>query len=141
MDKQNKIIIGVAAGVIIVLIVLFALFNNQTSGTISNNELYRHEGEVTLADLSKESSCPYTTDKIVLAKCLTEKGWTMYGADWCPHCKAQKEMFGVDAFKFVNYVECPENSNLCNAKGITGYPTWIVESTSTSATTTSASTL
>jgi glutaredoxin len=59
------------------------------------------------------------------AKCLSEKGATMFGAEWCGHCKEQKEMFG-ESFKYVNYVECPQNQDLCQQKGITGYPTWII---------------
>lgn len=58
------------------------------------------------------------------AKCLAEKNATMYGADWCPHCQAQKAAFG-GSFKFVPYVECPQNPKLCLDKGIEGYPTWI----------------
>jgi len=66
-----------------------------------------------------------------LAKHLTATGATMYGTYWCPHCKAQKKLFG-DAFKYVTYVDCdpgaPRNSNpaLCKAKGIRKYPTWII---------------
>jgi glutaredoxin len=60
------------------------------------------------------------------AECLTEKGITMYGAEWCSHCNNQKKMFG-SSFKYVNYVECPKNPNLCNSKGIRGYPTWEID--------------
>jgi thiol-disulfide isomerase/thioredoxin len=49
----------------------------------------------------------------------------MYGASWCPHCQKQKAAFGVDAFKYVNYVECPDNPKVCLDKKIKGYPTWI----------------
>ena len=64
------------------------------------------------------------------AQCLTEKGAAMYGAYWCNHCAAQKEMFGK-SFKYINYVECDargENAKpeLCEQAGITGYPTWII---------------
>jgi len=61
-----------------------------------------------------------------LAKCLTEKGIKMYGSIYCPHCAAQKALFG-DAFKFVNYVECTnaENSNLCS--GLMGVPAWDIQ--------------
>lgn len=58
------------------------------------------------------------------AKCLAEKKITMYGADWCPHCQNEKRAFG-DSFRFVPYVECPDNPQLCLAAGIRGYPTWI----------------
>lgn len=59
-----------------------------------------------------------------LAQALATKGITMYGAEWCPHCQAQKALFG-DTFKLIPYVECPENEKLCLDKGVRGYPTWI----------------
>ncbi len=59
------------------------------------------------------------------AQCLSDKGATMYGAVWCPHCQNQKRLFG-DAFSKVPYVECPENPSACTAAGIAGYPTWIM---------------
>lgn len=59
------------------------------------------------------------------AKCLTEKNATMYGAEWCQSCKEQKMLFGK-SFKYVNYVECPQNPGLCKEKGIERYPTWII---------------
>lgn len=65
------------------------------------------------------------------AKCLTEKGVEMYGAYWCPNCQRQKLDFG-NSFRFIDYIECdakdPEGKgqpDLCEQKGITGYPTWI----------------
>ncbi|MFH1063629.1 MAG: hypothetical protein V1729_00955 [Candidatus Woesearchaeota archaeon] len=69
-------------------------------------------------------------DKEALAKCLTEKGFKMYGTYWCSHCQAQKDMFG-DAFKQINYIECAiQGSDLpaeeCTLAGIRGYPTWVL---------------
>lgn len=58
------------------------------------------------------------------AQCLADQEFTMYGAYWCPHCKAEKARFG-DSFKLVPYVECTENVALCKEKDIRGYPTWI----------------
>ena len=63
--------------------------------------------------------------KITFAKCLTEQNVTMYGASWCSHCNNQKEMFG-DAFQYVNYVECTEDTIACESAGVRGYPTWVV---------------
>lgn len=62
------------------------------------------------------------------AKHLSEKGVTMYGAYWCPHCASQKKLFG-SSFDYVNYVECDPRGNnaqpqLCESKGIEGFPTW-----------------
>lgn len=62
-------------------------------------------------------------------KCLTQKGATMYGASWCPHCKAQKEMFGTSV-KYLSYVECAADDGsqtvACEKAGIKAYPTWII---------------
>lgn len=58
------------------------------------------------------------------AKCLSEKGAVMYGANWCPHCQNEKKRFG-SSFKFIPYVECPDEPQKCLAAGIEGYPTWI----------------
>lgn len=57
------------------------------------------------------------------AKCLTEKGATMYGTQWCSHCKNQKELFGK-SFKYIDYVDCDYNKDECLRNGIRGYPTW-----------------
>ena len=58
------------------------------------------------------------------AQCLATKNLTMYGAVWCSHCKAQKELF-EDSFKYVPYVECTETPDKCLAKEVQAYPTWI----------------
>ncbi len=61
-----------------------------------------------------------------LAQCLADKKVTMYGAYWCSHCQSQKKLFG-DSFKYIPYVECTENDGkVCIAKGIQGFPTWLV---------------
>lgn len=58
------------------------------------------------------------------AKCVADYGLTMYGAEWCSHCLAEKKAFG-DSFKYINYIECPDNIQLCVDTGIIGYPTWV----------------
>ncbi len=63
------------------------------------------------------------------ATCLKDAGAKFYGAFWCPHCQAQKALFGKSV-KLLPYVECsnPDGQSqnaTCNAKGIQGYPTWI----------------
>ena len=66
---------------------------------------------------------------VQFAQCLSEKNAVFYGAFWCPHCLAQKALFG-SAVSEIKYVECstPDgNSQLavCKAKGVQSYPTWI----------------
>ncbi len=58
------------------------------------------------------------------AQCLADKKFTMYGADWCPHCQNEKRAFG-DSFRLIPYVQCPKEPQRCTAEKITGYPTWI----------------
>jgi len=81
----------------------------------------------TIADNSSHSPATVSQAKI-LAECLTKKGVIMYGAYWCPHCQAQKTLFGED-FQYIKYQECDpkgENGNpaACDAAGVKGYPTW-----------------
>jgi len=65
------------------------------------------------------------------AQCLTEQGATMYGTEWCPHCKDQKAIFG-SAFEFIDYVDCEENKQACLNAGIRGYPSWVIDGEITS---------
>lgn len=67
------------------------------------------------------------------ATCLTEKGAVMYGTDWCPHCQAQKELFGR-SFRNIIYINCDKAPEKCDAAGVEGYPTWVINGTSYSST-------
>ncbi len=76
--------------------------------------------------------------EIQFAKHLKSIGAKEYGAYWCPHCYEQKELFGYQAVKELNYVECaPDGKNsqtaLCQQIGAQvekqtgkqfGFPTW-----------------
>ncbi|MDA1197082.1 MAG: hypothetical protein O2779_03910 [Nanoarchaeota archaeon] len=62
------------------------------------------------------------------ATCLTENDVTFYGAYWCPHCAAQKEMF-KGSITLVDYVECSlpnrgGETEICAQEQIESYPTW-----------------
>ena len=58
------------------------------------------------------------------ATCLAENGAKMYGTEWCPHCKNQKELFG-ESFDKVDYIDCDLYRTKCKQAGVEGYPTWI----------------
>jgi hypothetical protein len=65
-----------------------------------------------------------------LAKCLTEKGYKMYGASWCTHCAEQKALFGK-SFQYIDYVECAEPDGdgviqACKDAGVEKLPTWVM---------------
>lgn len=63
-------------------------------------------------------------DAATLAKCLAERGVTMYGSAGCSHCLQQKKMFGEN-FSVIPYVECPKDPLRCIQAGIQAYPTWV----------------
>lgn len=74
------------------------------------------------------------------AQCLGEKNVKFYGAFWCPHCQAQKALFGNSKDK-LPYIECstPDSkgqTEICKEKEIQSYPTWSSMVASTTASTT-----
>ncbi len=91
--------------IIIIIIVMLAIF-----------------GIIWLAEKNPDQASGGQLDQF--AQCLASKNITMYGAVWCSHCQNEKKAFG-DSFKYVPYVECPDNPNFCTEKGITAFPTWI----------------
>lgn len=63
------------------------------------------------------------------AKCLNEKGAKFYGAYWCPHCQAQKALFGKSK-QYLPYIECSTADgkgqvDVCKNAGVESYPTWM----------------
>jgi uncharacterized membrane protein len=70
--------------------------------------------------------------EVALAEHLTSVDAKMYGAYWCPHCHDQKELFGRDAARKINYIECdPKGPNAqpqaCTDAKVTGFPSWTVK--------------
>ncbi|MGN6545658.1 MAG: Ig-like domain-containing protein [Aureliella sp.] len=66
-------------------------------------------------------------DLVAFAKALRDSGTQMFGAYWCPHCLAQKQLF-QDGAQFLPYVEVTDNKRQPNSiavsENITQYPTW-----------------
>jgi len=64
------------------------------------------------------------------AKALKSNGAVFYGAFWCPHCIAEKALFG-NSKKYLPYVECsnPNRSptQICIDAQIESFPTWKFE--------------
>ena len=70
-----------------------------------------------------------TKESIELAKYLKTNGVIKYSAYWCPNCLNQGELFGRQAYKELNVVECARDginsqTQLCIDKKISGFPTW-----------------
>jgi hypothetical protein len=57
------------------------------------------------------------------AKCLTDKGVTMYGTDTCDACQSQKNIFKGE-FEQIHYVNCSFDFTECSQNRISKYPTW-----------------
>lgn len=101
---------------------IFACFSLMALGFISVNESSA-KVKPSSAKVVKASS---EEDKLY-AQCLKDKGITMYGTSWCPHCKHQKAEFG-ELFSYVNYIDCDVDKKTCLKNKVTGYPTWLLPS-------------
>lgn len=67
--------------------------------------------------------------RLALARHLTAIGARVYTTYWCPHCQAQKDLFGSKAVASLNVIECAADGRksrweLCKAKKIKSLPTW-----------------
>ena len=70
-----------------------------------------------------------TKESIEFAKYLNDNGVVKYSAYWCPNCLNQGELFGKQAYKELNVVECARDgknsqTQLCIDKKIQGFPSW-----------------
>ena len=70
-----------------------------------------------------------TKESIAFAKYLFENGVVKYSAYWCPNCLNQSELFGKQAYKELNVIECARDgknsqTQLCIDKKIQGFPSW-----------------
>jgi hypothetical protein len=70
-----------------------------------------------------------TIESIAFAKFLSENGVVKYSAYWCPNCLNQGELFGKQAYKELNVIECSRDgknsqTQLCIDKNIEGFPSW-----------------
>ena len=101
------------------LISLFA-FLTLPNAVISTH-LYNQKELIVTSESTKES--------IDLAKYLNDIGVGKYSAYWCPNCLNQSELFGKQAYRKLNVVECARDginsqTQLSIEKKIKGFPTW-----------------
>jgi hypothetical protein len=101
---------------LIVLLAFLALPN-----VLKSSHLYNQKQLIVTSESSIES--------IKFAKYLKDKGVIKYSAYWCPNCLNQSELFGKQAYKELQVVECAKDglnskTQLCIDKQIKGFPTW-----------------
>ena len=77
-----------------------------------------------------EPSTESTPKTIQLADQLNSVGAKFFGAHWCPACKEQMKLFGKQAGRRLDYVECglpdkyPDQVSQCRDARIQSIPTW-----------------
>ncbi|MEG5025361.1 vitamin K epoxide reductase family protein [Microcoleus sp. AT8-B1] len=97
---------------------------------ISSLALYADVNNLgTAKETSMNTTTSSGTSEIALAQHLKRVGAKMYSSFTCDHCQMQKESFGKEAARILNYIECnPQGKNarpdLCEAAKIQGTPTW-----------------
>ena len=77
-----------------------------------------------------EPATESTPQSIKLADQLNNVGAKFFGAYWCPACKEQMKIFGKQAGRKLQYVECglpdkyPAQVKQCSKANIQSIPTW-----------------
>ncbi len=77
-----------------------------------------------------EPNSESTPQSIKVADLLSTAGAKFFGAHWCPACKEQLRLFGKEAGRKLNYVECgmpdkyPLQVKQCKEADIKTIPTW-----------------
>ena len=66
--------------------------------TVNSSHLNNQKELIVTSESTKES--------IALAKYLKDNGVVKYSAYWCPNCLNQSELFGKQAYRELNVVEC-----------------------------------
>lgn len=110
---------------------VFAALSNSYSATPPPPERF---GEKFLPYTPTEIKQPSSPLALKLAEHLRAIGAKMYGAFWCSHCSEQKQMFGREAAKLLDYVECyPDGfkkgtdiSQECKAAKLESFPMWVI---------------
>tara|TARA_B100000941_G_scaffold245727_1_gene190295 strand:- start:14 stop:403 length:390 start_codon:yes stop_codon:yes gene_type:complete len=101
------------------LFTLLAMLALPTS--VNSSHLYNQKELIITSESTKES--------IAFAKYLKDNGVVKYSAYWCPNCLNQGELFGKQAYKELNVVECARDgknsqTQLCIDKEVLGFPSW-----------------
>ena len=91
------------------------------SNAVDSTHLYNKKELIVTSESTKKS--------IEFAKYLIDNCVVKYSGYWCPNCLNQSELFGKQAYKELNVVECARDglnsqTQLCVDKKIKGFPTW-----------------
>lgn len=85
---------------------------------------------ITSAPPSAGEASVVANDLVAFAKALAAANVKFYGAAWCPHCTATKNLF-EDGGKYLPFIEVTNPDKTPNAiataNNITTYPTWVFQ--------------
>mgnify|MGYP001205904259 CR=1 FL=1 len=105
--------------------ILFIITGFILLPSVVNSEHFETKKELIITTKSTKQS-------IAFAKYLADKGVVKYSAYWCPNCLYQSQLFGRQAYKELNVVECAQDgknsqTQLCIDKKIEGFPSWEID--------------
>jgi uncharacterized membrane protein len=142
-DLGQILFTGLIVGLLTIVVTLGIYSNINSSIAQANGKqevVDPKDGKIAIPQIVEQPTPPHGWEittisgeaEIALAKHLTEIGAKKYGAFWCPHCYEQKELFGKEAFKEIDYIECdPQGENpqrdVCIAAKIQSFPTWEID--------------
>ncbi len=98
--------------------------DNAVDQTLFQQTSTQAQGESAQGETVQGEPAP---DLVAFAKLLKDQGVVFYGADWCPLCTEQKELFedGQYELPFVEVTDGSRNLNSVGvANGISTFPTW-----------------
>jgi uncharacterized membrane protein len=116
----------------VTLIGTLGVFANIGQGGVAAGQVRLEPSGQPTPGVGWEITSTSSESEIELAKHLTKIGAKEYVAWWCPHCHEQKQLFGKEAYKEINKIDCdPQgkdaNPDLCKAAKIPGFPTWEIK--------------
>ena len=101
------------------LILLFIILTSPNA--LFSSHLFKPRELIVISESTKET--------INFTKYLKDIGVIKYSAYWCPNCLNQGELFGKQAYKELNVVECANDgkksqTQLCIDKKLKSFPSW-----------------
>ncbi|HEY9821511.1 MAG TPA: vitamin K epoxide reductase family protein [Candidatus Sericytochromatia bacterium] len=138
-DAGQLLFIGIVVGMVTLISTLgvYAQVGNPTANSGGGRTPIPEITTTPKPPIGWEVTTTSGEAEIALARHLKKVGVKEYFAYWCPHCFEQKQLFGKEAVKELNYVECAaEGKNgkpqVCIDAGVKAFPSWEINGKLTS---------
>lgn len=129
-EDLGQIIFNSIATALLSIVISLFLHHNANSYL---NSLEPSTPVPPIPGVSWEITTASSADEIKLAEHLSQTGVKIYGSYTCHNCFKQKQLFGTQAWKKINYIECAADAaknpqpGVCQQAGITHVPTWSID--------------